>query len=132
MRLGRGFRMAAAVVLAAACGGDSTGPVAGPLKVSLTTPNSGQDGAAIIVLTGPAAPTAVTAAPGLTLWGGPVTSTTAKIVVTGTLAAGQVLTLQVDDVHQASQYSATLQQVASSTTPFALRSLTGYALSISK
>jgi hypothetical protein len=128
----RRLRVGAAVALAAACSGNSTGPVAGTLKVNLTTPNSGQDGAAIIVLTGPAVPAAVTAGAGLTLWGGPVTTATAKVVVTGTLGAGTILTLQVDDVNQVSQYSATLQQVATAATPFALRSLTGYALSVSR
>ena len=34
---------AAAVTLLLACGGNSTGPTAGALTVSLTTPNPGQD-----------------------------------------------------------------------------------------
>jgi hypothetical protein len=123
---------AAALALALACGGDSTGPVAGTLKVSLTTPNSGQDGAAIIVLSGPAVPVAVSAGTGLTLWGGPVTTATAKVVVTGSLVTGTILTLQVDDVNKVSQYSATLQQIAASTAPFALRSIAGYTLSVTK
>jgi hypothetical protein len=123
---------AAAVTVLVACGGDSTGPVAGSLTVTLTTPNGGQDGAAIIVLSGPAAPAAVTPGAGLVLWGGPVTTATAKVIVTGTLSAGTILTLQVDDVNQVRQYSATLLQIAQSSPPFGLRSLTGYALSVTK
>ncbi|MGH7615451.1 MAG: hypothetical protein ACREMW_15580, partial [Gemmatimonadales bacterium] len=98
---------AAAVALLIACGGDGTGPTAGTLKVSLTTPNSGLDGAAMIVLSAPTAPGSVTPAAGLTLWGGPVTAATTTIAVTGTLSTGTILTLQVDDTRQVAQYSAT-------------------------
>lgn len=125
--------LAAVLALLLACSGDSTGPVAGTLSVTLTTPNSGLDGAALIVLSGPAVPSAVSAATGLTLWGVPVTTATTKIIVTGTLSAGTILTLQVDDVRKVAQYSAVLQQVAASSPPYALRRpLTGYTLSITK
>ena len=117
-----------------ACGGDGTGPTAGTLKVNLTTPNSGLDGAAIVVLSAPVAPGSVTAATGLTLWGGPVTAANATIALTGTLSTGTILSLQVDDTRQVEQYSATLQQVAISSTPFTLRPplLTGYSLTVTK
>lgn len=123
----------AAVILLVACKGDSTGPVAGTLKVNLTTPNSGLDGAAIITLTSPAPPTSVTPATGLALWGGPVATTTAKIVVTGTLSTGTILTLQVDDVNKVGQYSVTVQQVAAAGT-FLLRlpPLLGYSATVTK
>jgi hypothetical protein len=121
----------AAVFGALACSG-STGPVAGTLKVTLSSPNSGADGAAIVVLTMPTPPGAVAGGAGLTLWGGPVTTTTAKVVLTGTLSNGTVLTLDVDDVNQASQYHATLQQVATATPPYGLRALTGYSLMVTK
>jgi hypothetical protein len=121
-----------ASVLAIACG-DGTGPVAGTLKVTLTTPNSGLDGAAIILLSGPAAPTSVSAGSGLTLWGGPVTTAAAKVIVTGTLSTGTILTLRVDDVNKVGQYHATLQQVAAGSPPYVVRSpLTGYTLSVTK
>lgn len=123
---------AAAVTLLIACGGNSTGPSAGALTVSLTTPNTGLDGAAIIVLSGPAVPGSVTAAAGLTLWGGPVTAATTTIALTGTLSTGAILTLHVEDTKLAAQYTATLQQVAASTTPFTLRQLSGYLLTVAK
>lgn len=121
---------AAALVLLLGCL-DSTAPVAGPLKVDLTTPNSGLDGAAVVVLSGPVAPGSVTAAAGLTLWGGPVTTATATIALTGTLSTGTILTLQVDDVKKVGQYHATLQQVAASS-GFGLRLLSGYSLAVTK
>jgi hypothetical protein len=126
-------RVLLAAMLVVACSGDSTAPVAGTLKVSLTTPNSGLDGAAIIVISGPAVPTSVSAAAGLTLWGAPLTTPTGKVILTGTLATGPVLTLQVEDINKVSQYHATLQQVADSTPPYELRTpLTGYSLTITK
>jgi hypothetical protein len=121
----------AAVILLAACKGNSTGPVAGTLKVNLTTPNSGFDGAAVIALTSPVPPTSVTPTAGLALWGGPVATTNAKIVLTGTLSTGTILTLQVDDVNKVGQYSVTVQQVAAAT--YQRRSsLTGYSATVTK
>ena len=122
--------LTAAVILLAACK-NSTGPVAGTLKVNLTTPNSGFDGAAVIALTSPVPPTSVTPAAGLALWGGPVATTNARIVLTGTLSTGTILTLQVDDVNKVGQYSVTVQQVAA-TTYQRRTSLTGYSVTVTK
>jgi hypothetical protein len=123
---------AAAVTLLIACKGDGTGPTAGTLTVNLTTPNSGADGAVMLMLTSPVAPSAVTPAAGLALWGSPVTTTTATIALTGTLSAGPILTLQVDDINKVAQYSATLREVAASA-GFAVRpSLAGYSLAVTK
>jgi hypothetical protein len=123
----------AAVLVLAACKGDSTGPVAGTLKVNLTNPNSAQDGAVILTLTVPAVPASVSAGAGLLLWGGPVTGTTTKLVLTGTLSTGTILTLQVDDVNKVGQYGVTLQQVAMLGT-FQLRPplLSGYSATVTK
>lgn len=125
--------VAAGMTLLVTCKGD-TGPTAGLLKVNLTTPNSGLDGAAVVVLSAPLAPGAVTPGTGLALWGGPVTTASAKIALTGTLSTGTILTLQVDDVNNVSQYSATLQQVAASSGGgFVVRaSLSGYSLAVVK
>jgi hypothetical protein len=123
---------AAALILLAACKGSPTGPVAGTLKVNLTTPNSGLDGAAVILLTAPAPPTSVTAAAGLALWGGPVTTTSARIVLTGTLSTGTILSLQVDDVNKVGQYSVTVQQVAAATTFLLRNPLTLYSATVTK
>lgn len=126
---------AACVALLAACGGDGTGPVAGSLKVNLTTPNNGHDVAVMLLLTAPAPPAGVAVGgSGLTLWGTPITSTTAKVVVTGTLATGTILTLQVDDMNKLSQYSVTLLSVAAdSIGGFAVRkALSGYSASITR
>lgn len=121
----------AAVIALAACKGNSTGPVAGALKVNLTTPNSGFDGAALLVLSSPVPPSSVTPGAGLALWGGPVATTNAKIVLTGTLSTGTILTLQVDDVNKVAQYTVTIQDVAASGT-FLVRPHTGYSAVVTK
>ena len=122
---------ATAVAIVVACKGDSTGPVAGTLKVNLTTPNSGADGAVMLVLSSPVAPSSVAAGTGLLLWGAPVTTTSVKLVLTGTLTTGTILTLDVDDVNKVSQYSVSLQQVAASS-GFGLRGLAGYSATVTK
>jgi len=112
--------------------GDVTSVAVGPgtLRVNLATPNSGLDGAAVVILAGPAAPRSVTPIPGIVLWGGPVQTAQATVALTGTLSAGTVLTLEVDAVEQVAQYTATLREVSLADSTVALRDLTGYALTV--
>jgi hypothetical protein len=126
---------ATTVALALACKGDATGPTPGALTVNLTTPNGGADGAVMFVLNAPAVPASATAGAGLTLWGAPVTTTSANLALTGTLSSGPILTIQVADTRQVAQYSVTLIQVAASAAGnFVLRPalLTGYAVTVTK
>lgn len=122
---------ATAVATVIACSGDGTGPVAGTLKVNFTTPNSGADGAVMLLLSSPVAPTSAAAGAGLAFWGAPIASTSAKLVITGTLSTGTILTLQVDDVNKVSQYSVTVLQVGASS-GFGLRALSGYSATVVK
>lgn len=122
--------IAASLGLLLACSG-TTGPVAGTLKVNFASANNGQDGAVLLALSTPAPPVSVAAGPGLTLWGGPVTTTNAKLVLTGTVSTGTILTLQVDDINEFRQYSVTLQQVAR-TSDFQLETLSGYSVTVTK
>lgn len=105
---------AASVGLLLACSG--TEPVAGTLKVNLLDPNNGQDGAVMLALQFPTTPASVSAGPGLTLWGGPVTTSPARLVLTGTTTSGTILTLQVDDINKVGQYHVLLLAVANGTT----------------
>lgn len=124
---------AACVMLLAACGGGSTGPVAGSLKVNFTTPNNGHDAAVLLLLTAPAPPAGATGSAGLTVWGTPFSSTTAKLVVTGTLSTGTLFTLQVDDVNKVNQYTVAVQLVAAdSAGGYLPRGVSGYSASITK
>ena len=107
---------------ALACEGNA-GP--GVLKVDLTTPNSGGDGAILLIVNGPG--TLLSAAPGagLRLFAQPPAS---HMALTGTLRTGTILTIEVPDVSKASAYTATIQQVATPT--YQLRMLTGYSLRV--
>lgn len=111
------------------CGRDGAGVQPGTLRVEVTIPaaNSGQDGAVLFTLTGPAAPTAVSPAAGLQIFYDAL-APSAHYAVTGTLTSGTTIaTISVPDVRQ--PYTATIQQVAGAT--YALRgSLVGYSLSV--
>ena len=126
----RRVALAVSVGLLLACSG-TTGPVAGTLKVNLASPNNGLDGAVLLVLSSPVPPASVNAGPGLTLWGGPVTTANATLVLTGTVSTGTLLTLQVDDINRFKQYSVTLQQVAKSV-DHSLESLGNYSVTVTK
>ena len=107
----------------------STAPVAGLVNVSLTTPNAGNDAAILLTIAGPAALTSVSAPAGLRLFAQPAPlGTTNRFALTGTIPAGTILTIGVADVNKASAYTATIQQVA--TTTYQLRALTGYSLKV--
>jgi hypothetical protein len=122
--------LAASVGLLLACSG-TTAPVAGTLKVNLASPNNGVDGAVLLVLSAPVPPVAVNAGSGLTVWGGPVTTANATLVLTGNITTGTMLTLQVDDINKVRQYTVTLQQVAQ-TSGHQLESLAGYSVTVTK
>jgi len=129
-RLGRWLVVALALGGAGSCSSDAgTGPVAGVLTISLATPNSGADGAIQFRVTGPVAPTSVTAAPGLQVFSQPLTIVT-RLAVTGTLTNGAVVTIGVPDTRKLSQYAAAIEAVSGS--DFQLRPLTGYSLTISQ
>ena len=119
------------VVLAVGCKDDTTAVrTPGTLVVKLTTPNSGQDGAAVVILSGPEAPVAVRAGTGLDLWGGPVQTAQSTIALTGVLSTGAILTIDVAAIELAGQYRATLREVANGNATVALRDLTGYSLAV--
>ena len=110
-----------------ACLDSSAGPAAGVLKVSLTTPNSGGDGAILLTVSGPTALRSAGPGTGLRLFAGSL-GVTNHFALTGTLGSGTVLTIGVSDVSRAAAYTATIQQVAASN--YQLRTLAGYSLTV--
>ena len=106
---------------------DTGGPVAGVLKVNLTTPNSGADGAVLLTVSGPAALTSAAPGSGLRLFSQPL-GTTNRFALTGRLATGTILMIGVPDLSAAAGYTATIQQVAAPS--YQLRVLAGYSLAI--
>jgi len=115
------------VLLSAVLGCEDSGPKAGPLKVNLTTPNNGGDGAILLTVSGPGVLAGAAPRAGLRLFARPFT-TVNKVALTGALTNGTILTIEVPDVSKASAYSATIQQVA--TPAYQLRALTGYSLTV--
>jgi hypothetical protein len=130
-----GFALAGALLATGlSCGGDGNGPGPGELKVRLTSPtaNSGLDSAIALTITGPAALTTVTAAPGLRLFQQPLGGTSTRFAIVGRLTNGAtILTIGVTNVRDLSQYSGSIQGVA--TPSFQLRALPGgYALALTR
>src|SRR3989449_10234625 len=111
-RLGRWLLVALALGGVGSCSSDAgTGPVAGVLTVSLTTPNAGSDGAIQFRFTGPLAPTSITAAAGLRGFSQPPTIVT-RLAVTGALTNGAGVTIGGPDTPQLSPDGATIRAVA--------------------
>lgn len=122
-----------AVVFSVNCGGgggtENNDPTPGDLTLSLATPNS-NDGAIRLTITGPAAPTAVTAASaGLQVFKGAL-GTTTVVIVTGALADGPLLHITVPDTRKDEDYTVAINEVSS--TAFAVVATTGYAVDVSK
>ncbi|HET9383921.1 MAG TPA: hypothetical protein VFO67_02160 [Gemmatimonadales bacterium] len=117
------------VLLALGCKDDVASSASVTLRVVLTSPNSGQDGSAVVMLSGPATPRSVVTVAGLQLWGAPVQSSASTIALTGTLTNGTILTFETDERY-ANQFSATLREVANIDATVGLRELTGYALAV--
>ena len=122
-----------AVLVLAACGGDSPPPtpepVAGDLTVSLATPNT-QDGALLLRIVGQLEVKDVKPVGNYRVsfhTAGPIT----RVVITGDLAGGDILKISVPDVGKAASYTAYVEQAASRTT-YALLETGGYTLTIRK
>lgn len=123
--------LAGAVLVGTNCGGDNptqSGP--GTLKVRLTSPAANADSAIVVTITGPATLTSAVPGTGLRLFQQGFGSTT-RFALTGALANGTtILTIGVADVSAVAQYSGTVDGVAQAN--FQLRSLSGYALAVTR
>jgi hypothetical protein len=117
--------------LAVNCG-DKSNPTPGTLLVRLTSPNSGQDSAIVLTITGPTPLTSATAGTGLRLFQQSLSGTSTRFALTGQLNHNAtILTIGVADVGAVSQYSGSIQGVARPN--YQLRVLPGgYALAITR
>lgn len=117
---------------AVGCGGGSdepAGPVAGPLRVVLTTPNT-DDGAVMFQVTGVV--DSVVAPAGITIYQSAPGSHVIRAIATGNISDGSnLLTLYVADVATASSYTTQLLQVAAAGT-YAQRPIGAYSLTVQK
>ena len=130
--LTRGAALAAALLVAAGCSGSDSGPsgpVAGPLRVVVTSPNT-DDGAVMFQVTGVV--DSVVAPAGLTLYQSVPGPNVIRAIVTGNIATGNnLLTLYVADVSKASFLTTQVIQVAARAT-YAQRPAGAYTLTVQK
>jgi len=122
--------LAALLAVGISCGRDGSGPVAGNLKIQLTSPNSGADSAIVFTITGPAALTSAAPGTGLRLFAQPLGGTVTRFALTGRLTTSTtILTIGVASVNAVAQYVGTIQGVAQP--DYVLRPLPGnYALTV--
>ena len=129
----RGTALVALLVGVSACGGGDdggpSGPVAGPLRVVVTSPNT-DDGAVMFQVTGVVDSVVVPA--GLTLYQSVPGPNVLRVIVTGNISSGSnLLTLYVADVSKASSITTQVMQVAARTT-YAQRPAGAYTLTVQK
>jgi hypothetical protein len=122
--------LVAVAVVGSACGkkSDPAGPVSGDLVVSYNGP-SDTDGALLLSVSG--AVTAVKAVGGYQVASAPAGPTLTRVVVTGTLAAGDLFKITVPDVSLASTYSIHIDAAADRAT-FALTDVIAYTATARK
>lgn len=115
-----------------ACGDDDgvTGPVAGSLVVSLTTPNA-DDGAIMLTVTGGTIESPAATSASHAFFYRQVSSTSVSAILVGDISAGPLMTIDVPDVNAVASYSATVIEVADQANDLRA-SLTGYELTTSR
>ena len=91
------------------CSGQPSAPVGATLQVSLSTPFN-DDGALLFTVTGGRVDSVDAA--GYTLYSSRTDPTTLRVILTGDLSPGIVAHVHIPDERGASQYSATISQVA--------------------
>ncbi len=123
---------AAVAGLIAACGGKDTPepikPVAGDLTVAYSGPGQ-TDGALLLVITGVL--TEVKAVGPYQVASAPLGPTATRVVVVGTLVAGDILKIRVSDVNAFASYTGRIDEVADRET-FALNDPVGYTIGVRK
>lgn len=121
-RLRLAAALAAGLVLSACGGGGGTGPTAGSLAVTFSTPNA-DDGAVLMTISG--AEIDSVSFGSYVGYSRKVNADSVVVVVAGHVAAGTLLTFAVPNTGAVSSYHAHIVQVAQRST-YAQRSLSGY------
>ena len=105
---------------------NNTGPTAGALNVSLTSPNT-DDGAVLLTISG--GPVDSVEAIGYTLYTAPAGPNTLRLIATGNVGSGTIARIHVPDARQASRYVTSIDQVAARST-YAQRDQAQYSVSL--
>ena len=117
------------LLVVAACGKSPTGPVGGEFTVSFSS-GTNSDGALLLLITGPV--NSVQALSGYQMSSATAGANRTRVVITGNLIAGDVVTLSVPDTSAAlGTYSATVEAAADRST-YALADPTLYSASVRK
>lgn len=95
-----------------ACGDNPIAPQVGSVTVSLTTPNP-DDGVVLLALFGPGFTSIQPASAAYRMYSLTASPTEVRVLVVGDLAAGPVLTLNVNDPSRIGEYHGTVIQSAS-------------------
>lgn len=130
----RGALAGALLIGVTACSGDDPGGTgvntSGPVTLSLTTP-SADDGALLVVVTGPDITDVTSASAAYTLYWRRASATETRVAVVGDIVAGRLFTVTAPSGAAASHFTATVSEVADRAD--ALRpSTAGYSLSVSR
>lgn len=99
--------LAGLAVLVGCSGG--TGPAAGTLTVTLSSPHA-DDGGLLLTISG--GPVDSIEAPGHAVYSARPDANTLRLILSGQLASGAIARLHIPDTRQASSYRAELSQVA--------------------
>ena len=120
-------RRAIALALLASCSGGATAPVGGTLRLEFSSPN-GDDGAVLFTITGGR----VESIDGSdhSVFSARPHPSTLRVILTGTLSSGTIALIRIPDRDQASHYSVTLDEVASS--DHLQRDLAGYTIRLAE
>ena len=112
----------ALLALSAGCS-NSTGPVAGTLDVSLSSPQQ-DDGAVLLSITGGPVDSVESR---YTVYSASVSADTLKLILIGSLVSGSIARIHISDSRQALRYIARIGQVAARGT-YGQRDPTRYAV----
>jgi hypothetical protein len=115
----------AALILLAACSG-GTGPTAGTLSVSLSTPHL-DDGAVLLTISG--GPVDSVEAAGHRVYSSQPDANTLRLILAGALGSGTVALIHVPDTRQVARYTLVLSQAAARST-YAQRDPALYTVSL--
>ena len=125
--LTRGCLLSLIIPLALVSGcSNNTGPTAGTMNVSLSSPRD-DDGAVLLTIFG--GPVDSIESVGFRVHSAQAGADSVKLIITGNLRSGSIARIHIPDTRQASRYSARISQVAARAT-YAQREPAAYTIAL--
>ncbi len=126
----RRLALAGLVLLGLGCGGDGGTPPPTPGDLVVTYFQGGMPaGAILLTISGGPVESIISRVPGVEVMSASPSGTVTKVILTGPLSTGDLLTIRVPDPTQFAAYSARTEQVADGQT-FGLIDPAGYSFTI--